>query len=262
MDSSTTIYIGNLRQNARITELKTSLQKLMCKVLNVPNLTANDISIVNGPKRYAIVDVHHRQNVEYVLENLSNHSSRKKLKFNFDTLVEEGFSLHADTLKSQDNKQTQDDFENGKNLPRPFRRPHRHVRKRPDYGVPVLVKSSTSQSWAARNYSKSELDHVTPVNDEDTSQQNHDFKETHEPQISHRSQSEVCTSTDLDVTLDSYPTHDRDKSLTSNDEIGEALNRAINMRPVDVSTLKVNIIAIHISLYKFPAFGFLCPWIK
>lgn len=214
-DSTTTVYIGNLNRHLRILELKSSLHTLFNKILKVINITSNDISIVNGPKRYAIIDAHNEQNVSYILQKLTNLDDRKKVKFNFDLIVEEGERLHVDTVKSQDDTQTGDD-ESHINSLHPFQRAHRHVRKRPDYGVAVALKPSSS---AATGRSSPQSDHGRKT-----------------PQHS----SELGTSTDLDVTLEDFSNFPDNRVSASKDEVGEAINKPINMVPIDESTLQVS----------------------
>lgn len=222
-DSGTTVYIGNLKSSVRILELKTSLQKLLVKTLKVVNISLNDISIVNGPKRYAIIDVHNEQNVEYILQKLRKLKDRQKVKFNFESLEEEEGWLHVDTVKCQDDKQTRDDYEGSDNLQHPFQRPHRHVRKRPDYGHPVAIKSTSTPSHA-------------PAVEGRLSEQGCRIQETH----AGRQSPEFCASSDLDVTLeDSLMDSHRDKSCYPRDDMGEAFNRPISMIALDDSTLKV-----------------------
>ncbi|XP_052271171.1 uncharacterized protein LOC127871936 isoform X2 [Dreissena polymorpha] len=212
LEKSTAVYIGNLKLAARILELKSDLLRLFGKVLKV-SVTANDISIVNGPKRYAIIDVHNEQNVACVLQNIVDYEDRKKLKFKFENIEEPGTFLHVDTVKSQDDKQSRDDFENGRNPPRPFSKPHLHVRKRPDYGRIVPLKSASSNPM-----------HTGRLSRQSSSTQRSQLPAS-EP------------TTDLDVTLDDYPV-DRDKSPTVVKSVGEALNTRVNMVPMDDSTLK------------------------
>ena len=143
--SGTAVFIGNLKQAARIGELKTNLHVLFRKVLRIA-ITQNDISIINGRKRYAVIDVHNKQNVEFVLENLSNFEDRKKIKYNFLNLVDQGVPLHVDTLKSQDEKQARDDFENAKNV-KPYQKQNRDFKPTElsaDLGRAVSVKSLKS----------------------------------------------------------------------------------------------------------------------
>ncbi|XP_052765692.1 uncharacterized protein LOC128206970 isoform X4 [Mya arenaria] len=208
-DSVTTVYVGNLKTSARIIELKSNLLRLISKLLKV-SITSSDISIVNGSKRYAIIDVHNEQNVEFILQNLADHADRRKLNFNFETIVQPDNYLHVDTLKSQDEKQARDDFENAKNPLRPFQKPHLHVRKRPDYGRVIPLKS------------------MTPGHTGRSSRQSSDTQRSRNPPSE--------PPTDLDVTLDDYPV-DRDRSPHGKN-VGEAINREINMVPLDDSTLK------------------------
>ncbi|WAR16378.1 SLNL1-like protein [Mya arenaria] len=213
LDSVTTVYVGNLKTSARILELKSNLLWLISKLLKV-SITSSDISIVNGSKRYAIIDVHNEQNVEFILQNLSDHADRRKLNFNFETIVQPDNYLHVDTLKSQDEKQARDDFENAKNPLRPFQKPHLHVRKRPDYGRVIPLKS------------------MTPGHTGRSSRQSSDTQRSRNPPSE--------PPTDLDVTLDDYPV-DRDRSPHGKN-VGEAINREINMVPFDDSTLKVDLV--------------------
>lgn len=220
VNSSTTIYIGNLKNSARLTELKASLLKLFQKALKI-QITPNDISIINGTKRYALVDVHHEQNVDFLLEHLSDYEDRKKIKYNFLQLVEQGTWLYVDKVKSQDDKQAGDDFENAKN-PKPYQKPHLHTRKRPEYDVIVPLRPSMDKSSrVASRLSSSTLksnSRLTP-------------KSVH--------------STDLDVSLP----EDRNKS---NDPVRneEAMNRKLDMIPLADSTLKVHVHYVKLAICK------------
>jgi len=220
-DSGTTVYIGNLKSGARILELKASLQNLLTKTLKITNITSNDISIVNGLKRYAIVDVHNEHHMEYILQMLGDPDERKKLKFKFELLEEQGSFLHVDMVKSQDDKQTQEDYVNAPNAQHPFKRPHRHIRKRPDYGVALAIKSVPTRSR-------------TEVAESRSSRHSRSTQPIQPPSP------EFYTSTDLDVTLDEL-LMDRSKaqSQSFNNEMGEAINKPISMIPLDDSTLKV-----------------------
>ncbi|XP_060575711.1 uncharacterized protein LOC132733122 isoform X2 [Ruditapes philippinarum] len=217
--SSTTIYIGNLTTKSRLIELKASLLKLLQKSLKI-HVTSNDISIINGTKRYALVDVHNEQNVDYLLETLSDGEDRKKIKFNFDQIVEPGNWLYVDKVKSNDDKQARDDFENAKN-PKPFQKPHLHTRKRPEYDVVVPLRPTTnSKSYrAGSRLSSSSL----------------------------KSQSRLTPkslpSTDLDVTLPESHSHSgahKEPQSSAHEESGEVMHKRIDMIPLADSTLKTH----------------------
>jgi len=221
LEPGTTVYFGNLKTKLRIIELKSNLLKLFTKVLKI-NINSGDIGIVNGSKRYAIIDVHNDQNVDYILANLVDHADRRKLKFNFESIVEPDNYLHVDTVKSQDDKQARDDFENAKNPLRPFQRPHLHVRKRPDYGRVVSLRPGGQSGHGGG---------ATPNNTFGVHSARPHSPRSTSTQKSHTNNSEPPT--DLDTTLDDYPV-DRDRSPA-----GEALNRHVNMVKLDDSTLKV-----------------------
>ena len=185
--SGTAVFIGNLKQAARIGELKTNLHVLFRKVLRIA-ITQNDISIINGRKRYAVIDVHNKQNVEFVLENLANFEDRKKIKYNFLNLVDQGMPLHVDTLKSQDEKQARDDFENAKNV-KPYQKQNRDFKATvlsADLGRAVSVKSLKS-SFTSGRVSKSS---VSTKGGKST------------PSV--KSMTDIATNTDLDVTIDEF----------------------------------------------------------
>ncbi|KAL4217879.1 hypothetical protein ACF0H5_022618 [Mactra antiquata] len=152
VDSVTSIYIGNLKHSCRLIELKANLLKLLNKTLKV-NVTQNDVSIINGPKRYALVDVHNEHNVDYILQTIADYEDRKKIKFDFLSLVEKGTWLYVDKVKSQDDKQSRDDFENAKNL-KPFQKPHLHVRRRPEFDVAISLKKPIYESQSFRGGSR------------------------------------------------------------------------------------------------------------
>lgn len=208
--SSTTIYIGNLTTKSRLTELKSCLLNLLQKTLKI-HVTSNDISIINGTKRYALVDVHNEQNVDFLIEKLSDAEDRKKIKFNFDQIVEQGTFLYVDKVKSNDDKQARDDFENAKNL-KPFQKPHLHTRKRPEYDVVVPLRPTTnSKSFrTGSRLSSSSL----------------------------KSQSRLTPrsfpTTDLDVTLPDIASVQKDSAHEE-----EIINKRIDMIPLADSTLKV-----------------------
>lgn len=209
-DSSTTIYIGNLKNSARLIELKANLLKLFQKSLKI-QITGNDISIINGPKRYALVDVHHAQNVDFILNNIADYEDRKKIRYNFLLLVEQETWLYVDKVKSQDDKQASDDFENAKN-PRPFQKPHRHTRKRPEYDIIIPLKTSESKSFRGGSRLSSS---------------------TFNSRDHNRATPKSYPSTDLDVTLPG------EQSRSHNDDMGEVMNKSVDMIPLVDSTLKV-----------------------
>lgn len=219
--SGTAVFIGNLKSRARIGELKSNLHILFHKTLKIP-ITPNDISIINGIKRYAIIDVHNKQTVEFVLENLSTFEDRTKIKYNFLNLVDPGVPLHVDTLKSQDEKQARDDFENAKNV-KPYQKQNRAFKQtvlNPDYGRAVSVKSlkSSVTGRLSRNSNSTKGGKSTP---------------------SVKSTTDIATNTDLDVTIDEFlkETGRLDAGKTHNTDDGHA-NRPVNMVPLAVSSEK------------------------
>lgn len=207
-DSTTSIYIGNLRQGVRLIELKAILLKLLHKTLKV-QVTNNDISIINGPKRYALVDVHNEQNVDFLLQNIADYEDRKNIKFDFSLLVDKGTFLYVDKVKSQDEKQARDDFENARN-PKPFQKPHLHVRKRPEYDVIIPLNKKQSDSNSLRGVSR--LSTST--------------------RISHSQSIDLNRSTDLEVSIS-------DQKDTPTNGAGDDIPEHFNMIPLADSTLKV-----------------------
>ena len=148
-DSKTTIFLGNLKPSARIAELKKDLHNLIHKTLKV-KITENDISIINGRKRYAVIEVHNQQNIDHVLENLKEEDDREKLRFDFGRIVNAGVPLHCDTVKSQDEDQAKADFENTKNKT-PFGKRKSLEITRPDFGQARSLKSRSSVSSGLRS---------------------------------------------------------------------------------------------------------------
>ena len=218
--SGTAVFIGNLKQVARIGELKTNLHVLFRKVLKIA-ITQNDISIINGRKRYAIIDVHNKQNVDFVLENLTNFEDRKKIKYNFLHLVDPGVPLHVDTLKSQDERQARDDFENAKNV-KPYQiqnRDFKPTQLSADLGRAVSVKSLKS-SFTSGRISKSSVPStkggdITP---------------------SVKSTTDIATNTDLDVTIDEF-LKETGKLPAQNNEVQNRHTNS-NIVPLAVSSEK------------------------
>ena len=213
--SGTAVFIGNLKSRARIGELKSSLHTLFYKVLKIP-ISTNDISIINGIKRYAVIDVHNKQTVEFVLENLSTFEDRKKIKYNFLNLVDQGVPIHIDTLKSQDEKQARDDFENAKNL-KPYQKQNRSFKPtvlNPDFGKAVSVKSlkSSTTGRLSRNSTSTRGGKSTP---------------------SQKSTTDIATNTDLDVTIDEF-LKETGKPHTDDG----AANKPIGLVPLAVSSEK------------------------
>ena len=213
--SGTAVFIGNLKSVARIHELKSSLHSLFHKALKIP-ITTSDISIINGTKRYAVIDVHNKQTLEFVLENISTFEDRKKIKYNFLNLVDPGVPIHVDTLKSQDEKQARDDFENAKNL-KPYQKQNREFRQtllNPDFGRVVSVKSlkSSTSGRASRTSTSTRGGKSTP---------------------SQRSVTDVATNTDLDVTIDEFLRE------TGKLQVDDGLaNKQVSMVPLAVSSEK------------------------
>ena len=213
--SGTAVFIGNLKSVARIHELKSSLHSLFHKALKIP-ITASDISIINGTKRYAVIDVHNKQTLEFVLENISTFEDRKKIKYNFLNLVDPGVPIHVDTLKSQDEKQARDDFENAKNL-KPYQKQNREFRQtllNSDFGRVVSVKSlkSSTSGRVSRTSTSTRGGKSTP---------------------SQRSVTDVATNTDLDVTIDEFLRE------TGKLQVDDGLaNKQVSMVPLAVSSEK------------------------
>ena len=214
--SGTAVFIGNLKPAARIGELKTNIHMLFCKALRI-SIGQNDISIINGRQRYAIIDVHNKQNVEFVLENLTTFENRKKIKYNFLNLVDQGVPLHVDTLKSQDEKQARDDFENAKNV-KPYQKQNRDFKPtvlNPDLGRAVSVKSVKSSLTSGRISKAS----VSTKGGKST------------PSV--KSMTDVATNTDLDVTIDEFL---KETGRLQNDD--GLPNRPPNIVPLAVSSEK------------------------
>ncbi|KAL3888502.1 hypothetical protein ACJMK2_000868 [Sinanodonta woodiana] len=104
------VYVGNLRSDVRIGELKNYILILFNEALFI-HIQKNDINIITSEKRYAIIDVHNEKNVDFILQKISTFESRKKLRFNFLCIVPAGKMLHVDRVRGFDKEQSMEDFD-------------------------------------------------------------------------------------------------------------------------------------------------------
>ncbi|KAK3590426.1 hypothetical protein CHS0354_024375 [Potamilus streckersoni] len=131
------VYVGNLRSDVRIGELKNYILILFNEALYV-RIQKNDINIITSKKRYAIVDVHNEKNVDFVLQKISTFESRKKMRFNFLCIVPAGKMLHVDRVRGFDKEQSMEEFDGPGG-----RKRHRKGRKNKIY--PKLQNESFSK---------------------------------------------------------------------------------------------------------------------
>ncbi|XP_033726567.1 LOW QUALITY PROTEIN: uncharacterized protein LOC117316166 [Pecten maximus] len=93
------LYLGNLRRDLPLIELKNNLLELFCNYIGVV-VDWNDIDIKKGKQAwFAFVDLHDEGEASETLEELASWENRRNLRYNFTYIVQPYESLTVDYKK-------------------------------------------------------------------------------------------------------------------------------------------------------------------